>query len=66
MRTWQEATEAYDELLDCEGPVTVSSFTFAASRIIKTLDPVAYRVTLLDWLDAEGIEADDLTGPNPL
>lgn len=57
---YSEAIAAYDDALDGEGPVQVAGMTFYASRIIQSLDPIAYRVGFFDWLDGEGIDSDDL------
>jgi len=44
----------YDEFLDeMTGEVKIGSLTFDASRILKELDPTAYRCGLNDWLGGE-------------
>jgi len=48
--------EGYCELLDDEGPVTVAGCTFGASRILKTMDPIAYRCGFLDYADSIELE----------
>ena len=62
IESWAQAEEAFDQLLDDDGPVRVASFEFWPSRILKELDPIAYRVCLMDSLDACGIDSDTLTG----
>ncbi len=52
-------TTAYDEALDCEGPVKAGGYEFYPSRILEELDPVAYRCGLADYNDAE---LNDLNG----
>ena len=56
--TLSEAIEAYDEMLD--EIYTETPFGIPASRILRECDPIAYRVGLLDWADAEGFDPDDL------
>lgn len=56
-----EAIAAYDEFLnEVDGPVKIGSLTFDASRVLRKLDPIAYRVGFFDWADAEDIDTDDL------
>lgn len=55
--TMSEAIEAYDDMLD---DVYGEPMGYAASRILREVDPIAYRCGLLDWLDGEGIDSDDL------
>lgn len=63
MNTWMEAEEAYDDLLDeITGPVMVGGLEFVASRVLREMDPIAYRVGLHDFIDSEGIDSDDLEG----
>lgn len=57
---YAEAIAAYDDALDSEGPTEVAGMTFYPSRIVQSLDPIAYRVGFFDWLDGEGIDSDDL------
>ena len=59
--TWHEAEEAFDEMLDeIYEPVEVAGLTFNPSRVLYNLDPIAYRCSLLDFLDSEGIDTDEL------
>lgn len=60
MRTWNEAYEAYDEFLDSTGEVEIGTLTYSASRVLKEVDPTAYRVGLADFLDSEGVDSDEL------
>ncbi|QDK01519.1 hypothetical protein SEA_LEEROYJENKINS_124 [Microbacterium phage LeeroyJenkins] len=58
---YSEAIAAYDEALnDHYFPVIAGGIEFDRSRILRELDPIAYRVGFFDWLDAEGIDSDDL------
>lgn len=62
MKTWDDAVDQYDELLDSDGDVPVAGVSFSPSRILRELDPIAYRCGLFDFIDSEGIDSDDLTG----
>lgn len=63
MDTVQEALDAYDEALDEAYPdLTIAGMEYQTSRVLKEVDPTAYRVGFSDWTDAEGIDTDSLTG----
>lgn len=63
MTTWDEAVEQFDEFLDeITGEVDILGMTFLPSRILKEMDPIAYRTSLFDYIDGEGINSDDLEG----
>lgn len=58
---YTEAIAAYDEMLDeAYGPVRVAGYEFDTSRVLREMDPIAYRVGFFDWLDGEGVDSDDL------
>jgi predicted nucleic acid-binding Zn-ribbon protein len=45
-------TDEYDEMLrEIEGEIKVCGISFDADRILKELDPTAYRCGLLDYID---------------
>ena len=44
--------EMIDEMLDCEGDVTIGNLTFSRSQIVRELDPIAYREMALDFVDS--------------
>lgn len=46
----------YEALLDEDNPVDVCGLVFAASDIIKALDPIAYRCWLADYADTTPLE----------
>lgn len=57
------ALDRYDEMLDETLSVSLPEMGgFDASRVLKALDPIAYRCGFHDWLDSEGIDSDTLTG----
>ena len=51
--------DAYDEMLDSEGTVSVAGYDFYPSRILEELDPVAYRCGYNDWMDPEQCDLED-------
>lgn len=50
--TEEEALDWYDELLDEGADVNVLGCYFAKSRILKELDPIAYRCGFIDYIDS--------------
>lgn len=60
--TWAQAEESFDALLDEAGTVEIAGISFDRSRILREIDPTAYRCGLHDFIDAEGIDSDDLEG----
>ena len=58
--TLSAALAAYDEMLDEVYALESKDFPYAASRVLREVDPIAYRVGFWDWLDSEGIDSDDL------
>lgn len=59
MSTISKALEAYDDMLD---EIHGEPMGYPASRILREVDPIAYRVGFHDWLDSEGIDSDTLAG----
>ena len=57
METLSEALAEYNDMLD---DVHGEFMGYLASRILREVDPIAYRVGFHDWLDGEGIDTDDL------
>lgn len=61
--TWEEAEEQYSDMLDeITGPVNILGMEYSASRVLREMDPIAYRVGLHDYIDSEGVDSDDLEG----
>lgn len=61
MKTMSEAIAAYDEMLnEANGSFEIGYLSFDASRVLRKVDPIAYRVGFFDWADAEDIDTDDL------
>lgn len=48
----RETVESYNDMLDCEGTVTVCGMEFNPSDILLNCDPVAYRCGLIDYADS--------------
>ncbi len=51
--------DAYNEMLDSEGTVTVAGMEFYPSRILEELDPTAYRCGYNDWVDSDQGDLED-------
>ena len=45
--------EFSDQLDDCWEPVSVCGFLFDAGRALRELDPIAFRESFLDWINAQ-------------
>lgn len=59
--TLTEAFDQYDEWLNNQD-VEVAGITFEAARVVRELDPIAYRTGFSDWCDGMDIDQDSLTG----
>jgi hypothetical protein len=47
------ALDLYDEMLDeLYSPINIAGIEFDPSRVLKELDPTAYRCGFNDWLDS--------------
>ena len=61
--TWNEAQEAFDAMLDdCEEKVRIGGLSYLPSRVLREVDPTAYRCLLMDYIDGWGVDSDDLEG----
>jgi transcription initiation factor IIE alpha subunit len=54
-----EYEESYCEAMDEQGEISISGLTFAPSRIVKELDPVAYRCGLVDYVDSIDVDESE-------
>lgn len=54
MSDWpREVYDRYDEMLDeCTPIVKVGMLEYSPSRVLKEVDPIAYRCDINDWLDS--------------
>lgn len=62
IRTFREAYEIYERMLDDNGPVEIAGMDFYPSEILKKLDRVAYDTGFNDYMDAIGVDTDELVG----
>ena len=44
--------EMIDEMIDCDGPVTIGNLTFYRSDIVRKMDPTAYRIMVCEVVDS--------------
>lgn len=50
----QEAEDAFDEFLNEVHPVvSICGYDYDAARAFKEIDPIAYRVDFLNWVDSQ-------------
>lgn len=49
--TWERLEQDYDETLDMFGAVQIGALSYMPSDILKSTDPIAYRVGLSDYAD---------------
>ena len=65
--TEHEAHEMYDEMLDdCHDDVKICGMTYATSRALKDVDPIAYRCGFSDYtasLEERKIFVEGITYP---
>ena len=53
VKSWYEAVKLYDEMLDdTYGCVSVAGLEYETSRVLKDIDPIAYREGLFDYVDS--------------
>jgi hypothetical protein len=46
----EDYIEEYEDCLDCEGPVIILGYYYDTSRVLKEVDPIAYRCGLSDYV----------------
>ena len=51
--------ELYDEALNEGGPVRIGSLEYDPARVLREVDPIAYRCGLLDFVDSMELEDSD-------
>ena len=61
MISLSEAYERYDDMLNESGPIVIGGIEFYPSDILKEMDPIAYNTNFNDYMDACGIDTDDLS-----
>lgn len=58
--TEREATKLFEEFLDEVYPeYEIAGMTYAASDVLKNVDPTAFNCMFADWTDSEQIEIED-------
>lgn len=50
--------EMVDEMLDMEGDVVIGGLSFSRSRIVKQLDPIAYRIMVKEYADSRILDLE--------
>lgn len=60
IKTMEQAYSVFEELLDEFGPVVIAGLQFYPSQILKEMDPIAYRTEFNDYMDAIGVDTDEL------
>src|SRR5690606_35013159 len=51
--SWYEAVEMYDEMLDdANGCASIAGLEYETSRVLKDIDPIAYREGLFAYVDS--------------
>lgn len=54
LRSENELEDEFSEQLDdCWEPVSVCGYEYCAGRALRELDPIAFRESFLDWIDAQ-------------
>ena len=49
-----ELEDAFEnDLTDCYDMVSVCGYEYEAGRVLRALDPIAFRESFLDWIDAQ-------------
>ena len=51
--------EMVDEMLDADGDIRIGGVYFVRSRILKEMDPIAYRELVLDYVNSHLEELRD-------
>ena len=60
--TENELEEMFDEFIDQMGEVKVGHYTFSGSRVLKQLDPTAYRCELANYANSLSQDGHNLEG----
>ena len=60
IKTMEDAYSYYEGMMDEEGPIEIAGIEFFPSQILKEMDPIAYRTGFNDYMDAIGVDTDEL------
>lgn len=59
--TISESVAAYDDMInEVDGPVTIAGMQFDPAYALNELDPIAYKCGWIDYMDALGVDTDEL------
>ena len=59
--TISEAVAAYDDMLnECYPPVKIGGIEYDVARVWDKIDPIAYKCGWIDYMDALGVDTDEL------
>jgi hypothetical protein len=55
-----DITDMVDEMLDEQGDVVIGNLTYSRSQVLRSVDPIAYRLTVNEMIDSlvEDLEYD--------
>lgn len=59
MTEWEALDRFEEDLNDCYGDIDVCGMKYEPARVLKLVDPTAYRYAFLDFIDAECIQIED-------
>ena len=62
MESWADAIEQFDEYLNNAGIVIIDGLEYSPADVLKRFSPGTYGPSLKVFIDAEGVDSDDLTG----
>lgn len=63
MRYWSEAERTFDDYMEEHvGTIEIFGVEYDPATVLKRIDPIHYREAILNWLDADGIDSDQLLG----
>ena len=60
IETLEEAYSLYEGMLDENGPIEIAGIEFFPSQILKEMDLIAYNTGFNDYMDALGVDTDEL------
>lgn len=58
--TISESVTAYDDMPNEDGPVVIAGMEFDPAYALNELDPIAYKCGWIDYMDAIGVDTDEL------
>ena len=62
IQTMSQLADAFEEQVnELHDDIVICGMTFLAGRVLREVDPIAFRCGYLEYADAEGIDTDDLT-----